>query len=48
MSYVYDLKQHITTAVASVDMDMLRCVWNELDYSINICRGTKYRTYNIC
>jgi hypothetical protein len=36
-----ELKQHITTAVASVDKDMLRSVWTELDYRIDICRVTK-------
>jgi hypothetical protein len=36
-----DLKHCITTAVASVDEDMLRRVWNELDYRIYICRVTK-------
>jgi hypothetical protein len=34
-------KQHITTAVASVEEDMLRFVWTELDYRIDICRVTK-------
>ena len=33
-----ELKQRITTAVASVDEDMLRSVWTELDYLIDICR----------
>jgi hypothetical protein len=37
----HDLKQRITIAVASVDGDMLRCVRNELDYRIDICRVTK-------
>jgi hypothetical protein len=36
-----ELKQHITTAVASVDEGMLRSVWTELDYHIDICRVTK-------
>ena len=36
-----ELKQHITTAVATVDEDMLRSVWTELDYRIDICRVTK-------
>ena len=36
-----ELKQRITTAVASVDQDMLRSVWKELDYRIDICRVTK-------
>jgi hypothetical protein len=31
----------ITAAVASVDEDMLRSVWTELDYRIDICRVTK-------
>ena len=36
-----ELKQRITTVVASVDKDMLRSVWIELDYRIDICRVTK-------
>ena len=36
-----ELKQGITTAVANVDEDMLRSVWTELDYRIDICRVTK-------
>ena len=36
-----ELKQRITTAVASVDEDMLRSVCTELDYRIDICRVTK-------
>ena len=35
-----ELKQRITTAIASVDEDMLRSVWTELDYHIDICRVT--------
>ena len=31
-----ELKQRITTAVARVDEDMLRSVWTELDYRIDI------------
>jgi len=31
----------ITTAVTSVDEDMLRSVWTELDYRIDIRRVTK-------
>lgn len=31
-----DLKQRITTAVVSDDEDMLKCVWNKLDYSTDI------------
>jgi len=36
-----ELKQRITAAVASVDEDILRSVWTELDYRIDICRMTK-------
>ena len=36
-----ELKQRITTAVASVDEDMFRSVWTELDYLIDIRRVTK-------
>ena len=36
-----ELKKRITTAVASVDEDMLRSVWTESDYRIDICRVTK-------
>ena len=36
-----ELKQRITTAVASVDEDILRSVWTQLDYRIDICRVTK-------
>ena len=36
-----ELKQRITTAVASVDEDKLRSDWTELDYRIDICRVTK-------
>ena len=36
-----ELKQRITTAVASVDEDTLRSVWTELDYRIDIRRVTK-------
>jgi len=38
---VNELKERITTAVASVDKDMLRSFWTELDYRIDICRVTK-------
>jgi hypothetical protein len=39
-----DLKECIATAVASVDLNMLRCVWSGLDYmyyNTDICRVTK-------
>jgi hypothetical protein len=41
MFYVRDLNQRITTHVASADEGILRCVWNELDYRIDICRVKK-------
>jgi hypothetical protein len=41
---VNDLNQRITTAIASVDKDMLRCVWNELDYRNDMGRVTKVCT----
>jgi hypothetical protein len=36
-----DLKQRITTSSAGVDEDMLRRVWQEFDYRVDICRVTK-------
>jgi len=36
-----ELKQRITIAVASDEEDMLRSVWAELDYRIDICLVTK-------
>ena len=41
-----ELKQRITTAVASVDENMLRSVWTELNYSIDICLVTKGLTHS--
>jgi hypothetical protein len=40
-SSIDDLKQRIAVAAATVDMGMLRSVWEELDYLIDICRVTK-------
>jgi hypothetical protein len=36
-----DLKQHITTATAGVDGDMLTRVWQEFDYRVDIRRVTE-------
>ena len=36
-----EMKHRITTAVARVDEDMLRSVWTELDYRVDICLVTK-------
>ena len=38
------LKQRISTAVTRFDEGMLRSVWTELDYRIDICRVTKAHT----
>jgi hypothetical protein len=36
-SDIDDLKRRITEAVAAVTRDMLRRVWEELDYRFDIC-----------
>jgi hypothetical protein len=36
-----DLKRCITEAVATVSCDMLRRVWEELDYQFDICLVTR-------
>ena len=36
-----DLRNLITAAVALVDRDMLTCLWNEMDYRIDVCRITE-------
>jgi hypothetical protein len=40
-SDIYDLKRRIPEAVAAVTCDMLRRVWEELDYRFDICRVTR-------
>jgi hypothetical protein len=35
------LRQRIVEAVAAINRRMLQSVWQELDYSIDICRVTK-------
>ena len=40
-----ELKQRITTAVASVDEDMLRSVWTELDCRVDILSCDKRLTH---
>jgi hypothetical protein len=35
------LRQRIMETVAAIDCQMLQCVWQELDYSIDICCITK-------
>ena len=37
---VDELKAQITEAVATIDNVMLRCVWQELDYQLDVCRVT--------
>lgn len=41
LTSVDDLKQRMTVAAATVDVAMLRSVWEELDYRIDICRVTE-------
>jgi hypothetical protein len=36
-----DLRNRITAAVTPVDRDRLTRVWNEMEYSIDVCRITK-------
>jgi hypothetical protein len=40
-SDIDDLKWGINEAVAAVTCDMLRRVWEELDYRFDICRVTR-------
>jgi hypothetical protein len=40
-SDIDDLKRRITEAVAAVTCDLLRRVWEELDYRFDICRVTR-------
>ena len=35
------LKVRIRTAIETITADMLRTVWNELDYRVDVCRLTK-------
>jgi hypothetical protein len=35
-----DLKSRIIAAVKNMDALMLTCVWQELEYRIDVCRGT--------
>ena len=32
-----ELRDRITEAVALIDHDILTCVWNELDYQLDVC-----------
>jgi hypothetical protein len=32
------LRQRIVAAADTIDVDMLQCVWQELDYRIDVCR----------
>jgi hypothetical protein len=40
-SDIDDLKRRITEAVAAVTCDILRQVWEELDYRFDICHVTR-------
>ena len=35
-----DLKARIIAAVKNIDVAMLTCVWQELEYRIDVCRVT--------
>jgi hypothetical protein len=34
------LRQRILEAVTAIDREVLQCVWQELDYGIDVCRVT--------
>jgi len=36
-----ELKVRIRTAIETITADMLRTVWNELDYCVDVCGITK-------
>ena len=36
-----ELKVGIRTAIETITADMLQTVWNELDYSVDVCRITQ-------
>jgi hypothetical protein len=36
-----DFCSHITAAVALGNRDMLTCVWDEMDYHVDVCHITK-------
>jgi len=36
-----DLKARIIAAVKNIDAPMLTCVWQELEYRIDVCRVTR-------
>jgi len=36
-----DLKARVTAAVKNIDAPMLTCVWQELEYRIDVCRVTR-------
>jgi len=38
---ISEMKVWIRTAIQNFTADMLQTVWNELDYSVDVCRITK-------
>jgi hypothetical protein len=42
-----DLKARIIAAVKNIDAPMLTCVWQELEYRIDVCRVTRGAKSNI-
>jgi len=39
--YIPELKVRIRTAIETITADMLKTVWNELDYRVDVCGITK-------
>jgi hypothetical protein len=39
--YLPQLRRRIVEAFVAIDRQILQCVWQELDYMIDICRVTK-------
>ena len=38
---IHDLRFRIIDANELVDGPMLQCIWQEIDYRINVCRATQ-------
>jgi hypothetical protein len=34
---VLDLRARVTATIAAIDHGMLQCVWEELDYRLDVC-----------
>ncbi|GBM15849.1 hypothetical protein AVEN_260127-1 [Araneus ventricosus] len=42
------LKQRITDVIHSVTPDVLTCVWEELDYRLDVCKATNGTHIELC